>query len=89
MENQQAKQVVVVTPTKSVGIAILLTILFGPLGMFYSTVKGAIIMIVVSVILAVVTLGLGLLITWPASIIWGAVAANNHNKALVAGTIQH
>jgi hypothetical protein len=32
---------VIVTQTKSVGIAILLTLLFGPIGLFYATVRGA------------------------------------------------
>lgn len=77
-------QPVIVTPTKSVGIAILLTILFGPLGMLYSTVGGAIVMIIVSLLIGLVTLGLSLLITWPISIIWGAVAAGSYNKKLIA-----
>jgi hypothetical protein len=38
MVSEQTRQVVVVTPTKSAGVAILLTVLFGPLGMFYSTI---------------------------------------------------
>lgn len=78
---------VVVMPTKSVGISILLTFLFGPLGMLYSTILGALVMFVVSVIVAIVTLGLGLLITWPISIIWGAMAASAHNRRLVAAAV--
>lgn len=37
--------VVTVASPKSVGVAFLLTLLFGPLGMFYSTVSGALIML--------------------------------------------
>lgn len=40
-----AARPVVVTPTKSVGIQILLVIFLGPLGLFYSTIKGALIML--------------------------------------------
>lgn len=36
-------QHVIVTSTKSVGISLLLTLLFGPLGLLYATVKGALI----------------------------------------------
>jgi hypothetical protein len=81
--------VVVVGAQKSVGVAILLTILFGPLGMFYSTVTGALVMLVVTFLAALVTFGLGILITWPICVIWGAIAASNHNAALVAqaGTV--
>jgi hypothetical protein len=71
------------------GISILLTVLFGPLGMLYSTIPGAIIMAVISVILGVITLGIGLLITWPICIIWGAVATSSYNKKLIAGTQQY
>lgn len=83
-DESKVTQHVVVTSTKSVGIAIILTVLFGSLGMFYSTIWGAIIMTVLSIIVAVLTLGVGLLVTWPISIIWGAVAASSYNKQLLA-----
>src|SRR5471030_1864700 len=68
--NQQlGTQVVVVVSPKIVGISIILTILFGPLGMFYSTVPGAIVMIVISVIVAILTVGFGLILTWPVCVI--------------------
>jgi hypothetical protein len=74
---------VIVTSSKSVGVAILLTFLFGPLGMFYSTVAGGLIMLLVSVSAAVLTLGLSVFITWPICIVWAAVAASNHKSARV------
>jgi len=75
----------VVVATKSVGVSILLTVLFGPLGMLYSTVSGGVIMLIATLVLAVFTFGLGVLITWPICIIWGAVATNSYNEKLVAG----
>lgn len=84
MGNETQKQVVVIAPTKSVGISILLTFLFGPLGMFYSTVVGAIIMMILSLIIGIFTLGIGLVFTWPICIIWSAIAASSHNKKLLA-----
>jgi hypothetical protein len=84
MANEQQKQIVVVASTKSVGISVLLTILLGPLGMFYSTIIGAIVMMVISVIVGFVTLGFGLFLTWPICVIWGAVAASSYNKKLLA-----
>lgn len=77
-------QHVVVTPTKSTGISIILTVLFGPLGMFYSTVIGGIIMLIVSVILGAITFGMGLLVTWPVCVVWAAMAVGSHNKKLLA-----
>lgn len=73
-------QMVMLAPQKSVGVAVLLSILFGPLGMLYSTVLGGIIMLVVSLLVAVVTLGFGLVVTWPICVVWAAIAANSHNR---------
>ena len=78
-------QVTVVTPTKSMGTAIFLTVLFGPLGMLYSTIVGAIVMFILSAIVGLVTVGLGLIVMWPICIIWAAIATSNYNKKLVAG----
>ncbi|HEX6911736.1 MAG TPA: hypothetical protein VF142_15140 [Longimicrobium sp.] len=77
--------VVVVSETRSVGVAILLTVLFGPLGMLYSTVAGALVMIAVSIVLAFFTLGFSILLTWPISILWGALAASTHNQRVIRG----
>lgn len=77
--------VVIVQETRSVGVALLLTFLFGPLGMLYSTVTGALVMIAVSIVLALFTLGLSLLLTWPISMVWGALAASEHNKRVLSG----
>jgi hypothetical protein len=71
---------VIARPPKSVGAAILLTFLFGPFGMLYSTVPGALIMMVVSLVLAVPTAGISVFITWPICVIWGAVAAQSYNE---------
>lgn len=78
-------QVTVVTSTKSMGISILLTILFGPLGMLYSTIAGAIVMAIISAIVGFATVGIGLLVTWPICVIWSAIAVSNYNKKLASG----
>jgi len=67
--------VVVLTP-KSVGLAAVLAFFFGPLGMLYSTVLGAVVMFAVELVVGVATLGLGLFFTWPLCMIWAVVAAN-------------
>jgi hypothetical protein len=88
IENQSSRQVVVVASTKSTGLSIALTFLFGPLGMLYSTIPGAIVMFIASLIALVFTMGLGLLITWPICIIWGYRATKAHNQKLLAGAKQ-
>jgi hypothetical protein len=40
---------------------------------------------VISVVVAVVTLGLGLLLTWPISIVWAAIATSRYNRNLLEG----
>ncbi len=85
MPETQQSNVTVVTTTKSMGIGILLTVLFGPLGMLYATIPGALIMIVVTAVVGFLTLGIGLIVTWPICIIWTAVAVNKYNKNLMTG----
>lgn len=77
--------VVVTKSPKSMGISIALTLFFGPLGMFYSTILGAIIMIIVDIIVGILTLGLGLLVTWIIQVIWAAIATSMYNKKLMTG----
>jgi len=84
--------VVAVSPPKSVGVAFVLTLFFGPLGMLYSTVSGALIMMAVSffggIIVGILTLGLAWLVWGPAmwltSIIWGCIAAEQRPAQVVA-----
>jgi len=85
MSTLQNPQTVVAIPVKSVGVSLLLTFFFGPLGMLYSTIWGGVIMLIVSIILGLVTLGLSFFLTWPVCMIWGAVAASSYNKKLLAG----
>ena len=83
-------QVVVNTSTviaigrqKSVGVALILAFLFGPLGMLYSTVLGALLMAAVIVVGGIlvtgVTFGLGLAVfipaCWLVCIVWAGIAA--------------
>lgn len=72
-----------VRSSKSVGVAVLLAFFFGPLGMLYSTVTGAVVMFFVNLIVGIPTYGFGLLLTWPVCVIWAAIAANNHNQQSV------
>ena len=75
--------VVMMRPQKSVGVALVLTFFLGPVGMFYSTVLGALVMLCVLVfggmVVGLLTFGFGWLIWWPfvwvVSMIWGCVAA--------------
>lgn len=74
----------VVIAGKSMAVAILLALFFGPLGMLYSTVMGGVVMIALSLLVGIFTLGFGLFVTWPICVIWAAVATNSHNKKMLA-----
>lgn len=65
---------------KSVLLSLVLTFFFGPFGMLYSTVPGALVMLVLYVALGIVTLGWALTVLHPIAMIWGAVAADRANR---------
>lgn len=79
-------------PAKSVGVAFLLTFFFGPLGLFYSSVAGGLVMLCVETLLFIlgfVTFGAAWLLfsfTWVGCIIWGCVAASGRNTSQVVQT---
>jgi hypothetical protein len=81
--SQHPPAAIVVAQTKSVGIALLLSFLFGPIGMLYSTVIGALVMFIANVVALLLTAGLGLLLTWPIGMAWAAVAVNGSSSKLL------
>jgi len=85
MNDNTQPNVVVVQVTKNPGIAALLGFFFGPLGLLYSTMTGAIVMFIINVFVGVITIGFGLFITWPICAIWGYIAAQSSNKKMLAG----
>lgn|SRR5574344_2509528 len=82
---QAGPQVIIAKSPKSVGVAVLLALFLGPLGMLYSTIKGAIIMFFVCLIGGFITLGFGLVILLPICAVWAYMATNSYNKELYAG----
>ena len=65
----------------SLKLAVLLAVLFGPLGLFYSTFWGGLFMTFVCMVVGVGTVGVGLLFAWPVCILWAYVAASSHPRA--------
>jgi hypothetical protein len=64
---------------KSVALALALTFFFGPLGLFYVSVWGALALIVIAAAGVVPTLGFVLVFVWPASMLWAAIAASTQH----------
>ena len=69
---------------KSVGVAFALTFFFGPLGLFYVSTSIALAALVVSVVVFVMTLGLGVIVTWPATIVLGCIMAGRRHRSYQA-----
>lgn len=65
-------------PPKSVGLAIFLAFMFGPLGTFYGSVVGGAVLLVSSFLIGWLIIPLPFI--WVGSIIWGAVGASQHNS---------
>lgn len=84
-QNTQKPQAIIVKSTKNVGLAAGLALFFGPLGMCYSTLKGALVMFLVNVVIGFLTLGVGCLVTLPICAVWAYMAAKKYNEELLAG----
>ncbi len=87
MTDQNVQKIVVVQSTKNVGVAVILALFFGPLGLLYSSVMAAVIMFFVTLVIGLITLGFGLLLTNPICAVWGGLAASSHNKKLMEGHV--
>jgi hypothetical protein len=82
-------QVIVVQNPKNTPLAVVLGLFFGPLGMLYSTLTGAAVMFCVNFVVALLTFGFGLILTFPFCALWAGIASSNHNSRLAAMGIQH
>ena len=68
---------------ESVALALVLTLVFGPLGLFYVSAWGAVALVVLAAAAVVPTMGFVLIFVWPASMVWAAlVASKQHNDFL-------
>ena len=70
-------------PTKSLLVAILLAVSLGPIGLFYASVIGALVMLVITAIIGFLTFGFDLFVPYIICIIWAVVAVNSHNKTIL------
>jgi hypothetical protein len=65
---------------KSVLLSLVLTFFFGPFGMLYSTVTGALVMLVLYVVVGIITFGWALAGLHVMAMVWGAWAADRANR---------
>lgn len=62
-------------PPRSVRTAVLLALFFGPLGLFYVSIVGGVLMTFITAVAGLSTVGLGLFLAWPVCIAWAYIAA--------------
>ena len=67
---------------KSQFVGFLLTLAFGPFGLFYSSVPVALSLILLGLFVGLFTFGVGSFIVWPMSIFAGFFTVANWNKRL-------
>lgn len=60
--------------------SLVLTLIFGPLGIFYSSGFAALAMLIITIVTAVVTAGVGLLVVWPLCVAIGDHSTHKHNE---------
>ena len=87
MENSENNvQIVITRSPKSTGIGLLLTFLFGPLGMLYATIWGGLLMLVLDAIAFFIPLFGWVFIVFvlrPIELIWVVLAVRSYNKNLM------
>jgi len=75
---------------KSILLAFLLTLFLGPLGLFYSSIVGGVIMMAAYLAilgLSIITLGLASILflpAWISCVAWGVLAAKKRNRLVVS-----
>lgn len=67
------------TPKRNTRLALFLAIMLGPIGIFYATVTGAAIMLVINVVLGVLTYGLAVIVLWPLGVKIAQMSVRKNN----------
>ena len=70
-------------PLKSIAIALIFCVLLGPLGILYSSVLGASIMLIIGFVVISHMLMVPIILLWVISCIWGVAAANRYNHKII------
>lgn len=70
---------------KSVGLALVLSFLFGPFGTLYGSIVGGVVLLASSVLIGWLLIPLPFI--WLGSMIWAALGADAHNKRLGVSTM--
>lgn len=94
MNENKNRQYIIARSPKSVGLGLILTLLLGPIGLFYATISGGVVMFIVDAAFALfgfMTLGFSLVVTVPLvnviCMIWAYKAIVQYNADLFDGNL--
>lgn len=88
-ENNTTVNVTISAPRKSLAVAVILAVFFGPLGLLYASVAGGLTMLVIDIVVIVIsfmTFGFGAILfplVWIASIIWAILAVQGKDQQVI------
>lgn len=71
-------------PYKNLGVALLFSIFFGPLGLLYSSLRGGIIMVLIAFVVISSHYPVPIILMWISCCIWSVMATNRYNNKLMA-----
>ncbi len=81
--------VTIAAPRKSLAVAVILAVFFGPLGLLYASITGGLILLgadLVALVVTFVTFGIGSVLfplIWIASIIWAILAIQGKDQLVI------
>lgn len=78
----------IVTPYKSVAVALIFAVLLGPVGLLYSTFWGGLFMILIGIVVCNSKLLVPILLFWILCCIWAVGAAELRNKKIYQKALQ-
>lgn len=72
-------------PLKSVGVALLYTVILGPLGLLYASIRGSLVMLLAALVVISGHYWFLTLLVWIISCVWGVAAVESFNRNVVKG----
>lgn len=73
----------VALPYKSAAVALILSVVLGPVGLLYASFWGGIVMIAIGIIVISSRLIFPILLIWIMSCVWSVQAVDSYNRKLV------
>jgi len=70
-------------PQKNIAVALLFSVILGPVGLLYASFWGGVIMIVLSIVVISAKYFFPIILLWLLCSIWAVGASNRYNKKLL------